>query len=86
MSDDADARWQASMQRPVTRGELLHALQGIQIALMGQALTDNMIVFADKPEQRQEAAAKSVDHASHVLDTIRQLVDSWKAEDDDAAV
>ncbi len=68
------------MDKPVTRGELIWVLQNIQIALLGQAMTDAKIIGGASEEQMREAAERSVDYASNVLEVMRKLIDTWRGE------
>lgn len=73
------------MGQPVTRGELLHALQVVQVAMMAQAAADAAIVMRIEritDEGRAEIVDRTVDAATSVLDVIRKLVAGWRGGSD----
>ncbi len=73
------------MAQPVTRGELLYALQVLQAAMLNQASVDvTMMAYINSlpDEKRAGVADTTVNAATRVLDVIRTLVAGWRGGSD----
>lgn len=84
-SEAEDAEWQASMGQPVTRGELLYALQVMQAAMLNQASVDVTImahIESMSDEKRAGVAETTVNAATRVLEAIKTLVTEWRRGSD----
>jgi hypothetical protein len=78
-ADEEDPEWDAMLQRPATRGELLHMAQLFQLALLSQSMFGISHIEKDERLQR-ELGEKSLDHAIHIGKAMRTMLDRWKIE------
>lgn len=74
-----DPAWDEMLQRPATRGELLHMTQLFQLALLSQSMFGISHIEKDERLQR-ELGEKSLDHAIHIGKAMRKMLDRWKIE------
>lgn len=80
MADDLpDEAWEAILDKPATRGELLRVMELVQFNLLSQSMFGISHIDSDETTRRM-LGENTLEHSLRLLDEMRSMIDRWKAE------
>lgn len=75
--ETVDPAWEAMLNLPATRGELLELAQIIQLGLLSQS-TLGISLIDGTEEQQRDIGARTVEQAMQISKAMRRLINRWR--------
>lgn len=81
-AEDDMRRYQANIEKPATRSELLRVLSQCHLALVSHSLFAAGVAEGVPEEDLRFLGEKTLDHADRLRATMRAFLHDWQSEDE----